>query len=279
MVDTCTRSHTNISHTHTAHTHSQHKTSHSSPCKYFLVLNFFRRFFDHYSDIPWPLEESTSRYTRFSWSTAQQKAFDRLKESLLTAPVLQLVDSTKKLPLVMDASDCSVAGVLLQEDGSGDWHRIAYTSRRLNLNFVEQNYHATERETLAVIHSLQTGRFYFHKAFEIVTDNRAVTNLRRKKDLTRREARWIDLVADFDFSITHRPGRENLVDSLSRRPFGLIMKQMGGHKLLLVGWQSVRQTIITNAIYRQQCNDTTYNLLLSFWCKNFASTIFAGGSL
>ena len=31
--------------------------------------------------------------------------------------------------------------------------------------------------------------------------------------------------------------------------------------------------------HRQQCNDTTYNLLLSFWCKNFASTIFAGGSL
>ena len=28
--------------------------------------------------------------------------------------------------------------------------------------------------------------------------------------------------------------------------------------------------------HRQQCNDTTYNLLLSFWRKNFASTIFAG---
>ena len=31
--------------------------------------------------------------------------------------------------------------------------------------------------------------------------------------------------------------------------------------------------------HRQQCNDTTCNLLLSFWRKNFASTIFAGGSL
>ena len=51
-----------------------------------------------------------------------------------------------------------------------------------------------------------------------MTDNRAVTYLRTKKDLTRREARWIDLLADFDFSITHRPGRENLADSLSRRP-------------------------------------------------------------
>ena len=31
--------------------------------------------------------------------------------------------------------------------------------------------------------------------------------------------------------------------------------------------------------HRQQCNDTTYNLLLSFWRKNFASTIFSGRSL
>ena len=51
-----------------------------------------------------------------------------------------------------------------------------------------------------------------------MTDNRAVTYLRTKKDLIQREARWIDLLADFDFSITHRPGRENLADSLSRRP-------------------------------------------------------------
>ena len=181
--------------------------------------NLFRRFIDHNSDIARPLEEATGRYTRFSWSTAQQKGFDRLNECLLTAPVLQLVDSNKKLRLVPDASDCAVAGVLLQEDGSGDWHPISYTSRRLNS--AEQNDHATERETLAVIHSLQTWRIYFYKPFKIVTDNRAVTYilyLRTKKDLTRREARWIDLLADFDFSITHRPGRENLADSLSRRP-------------------------------------------------------------
>ena len=43
LVDTGTRSQTNISHTHTAHTHSQHKTSHSSPCKHFLVLGSLER--------------------------------------------------------------------------------------------------------------------------------------------------------------------------------------------------------------------------------------------
>ena len=238
-----------------------------SDIRRFLGLtNYLRRFIDHYSDIARPLEETTGRYTRFSWSTAQQEAFDRLKECLLTAPVLQLVDSAKNLRLVTDASDCALAGVLFQEDDSGDWHPIAYTSRRLNS--AEQNFQGTERETLAVIHSIQTWRINFYKPFEIVTDNRADTYLRTKKNLTRREARWIDLLPDFDFSITHRPGRENLADSLSRRPdlevfafegqcvlhseeeheHGLIMKQIGRHELLLAGWQSLRRTIITNAI-------------------------------
>ena len=178
--------------------------------------NYFRRFIDHYSDIARPLEESTGRYSRFAWSTAQQMAFEKLKECLLTAPVLQLVDSTKKLRLVTDASDCAVAGVLLQESCPNDWHPIAYTSRRLTK--AETNYHATERETLAVIHALHTWKIYLYKSFEIISDNRAVTYLRTKKDLTRREARWIDFLAEFEFTIAHCPGRENLADSLSRRP-------------------------------------------------------------
>ena len=41
LVDTCTRSHRNISHTHTTHTHHHHKTSQSGLCKYFLVLGSF----------------------------------------------------------------------------------------------------------------------------------------------------------------------------------------------------------------------------------------------
>ena len=48
--------------------------------------------------------------------------------------------------------------------------------------------------------------------------------------------------------------------------------------------QSFASTAVTCTMsqlrtHRQQCNDTTYNLLLSFWYKNFAITIFAGGSL
>ena len=49
-----------------------------------------------------------------------------------------------------------------------------------------------------------------------VTDNRRVTFLKSKSGLSKREARWVEFLADFDVTIIHRPGRENIADSLSR---------------------------------------------------------------
>ena len=101
---------------------------------------------------------------RFSWSSAQQSAFETLKECLLTAPVLQLANPSKNLRVVTDASDCVVGGVLLQEGEPTVCHPIIYTSR--GLRPAERNYHVTERETLAVVHALRVWRVYLFKPFE-----------------------------------------------------------------------------------------------------------------
>lgn len=45
-----------------------------------------------------------------------------------------------------------------------------------------------------------------------------VVHLRSKPRLTKREARWVEFLADFDFTVYHRPGKENVADPLSRRP-------------------------------------------------------------
>ena len=112
--------------------------------------NYFRRFIDHYSFIARPLEELTGKYARFSWSKQCHDAFAHLKVSLTSAPVLRLPDVEREFRLITDASDSAVAGVLLQQDDDKEWHPVAYTSRRLRPE--ERNYHANERETLAVLH-------------------------------------------------------------------------------------------------------------------------------
>lgn len=184
--------------------------------KFLGFANYFRRFIKEYSDISRPLEEMTGRYSTFEWKEHHQEAFVRLKACLAATPVLQLVSDKKPLRVVTDASDFALAGVLLQEASPGNWHPVAYTSRRLTA--AERNYTVMERETLAVVHALVTWRTYLYRHFDVLTDNNGVTYLKTKKNLSQREARWIDFLADFDFSIHHVRGPENIADPLSRRP-------------------------------------------------------------
>ena len=73
-----------------------------------------------------------------------------------------------------------------------------------------------ERETFAAIHALRVWRLYLFNHFELVTDNQDVMYLNSKKNLMKREARWIEFFADYDVEIVHRPEKENMAHPLSR---------------------------------------------------------------
>lgn len=177
--------------------------------------NYFRRFINGYSGISRPLEQLTGKYCKFSWNSSANSAFVQLKEALVSAPVLRLADVSKPFRVMTDASDSAIGGVLLQQDDSdGEWQPVAYTSRRLRPE--ESNYHAMERETLAALHAIRTWKLYLFRPFELVTDNKGLTYLKSKSSLSKREARWIDFLADFDIKFVHRPGKDNIADGLSR---------------------------------------------------------------
>ena len=183
--------------------------------KFLGFANYFRRFIDHYSSISRSLEEATGKNTRFVWNESRQHAFEQLKKALMQAPVLSLANVDQPFRIHTDASDFAVAGVLLQEVNSC-WCPVAYASR--SLSPAERNYTASERETVAVIYALQTWRMYLFKHFDLFTDNMGVVYLRTKPNLTRREARWVELLADYDFTCHHQSGKTNVADALSRRP-------------------------------------------------------------
>ena len=134
---------------------------------------------------------------------------------LLSAPGLRLAN-VEPFIVVTDASDFAVAGVLLQQESHDCWHPVAYTSRKLTS--AERNYMASERETLAVIRALQSWRIYLFQHFDLVTDNMGVIHLWTKPTLTKREARWVEFLGDFDFTVRHTPGAQNVADSSSRHP-------------------------------------------------------------
>ena len=154
--------------------------------------NYFRRFVKQFADLTKPLDELAGKNTRFQWNDERQNAFEGLKQALLEAPVLHLADVSRPVQFYTDASDLSIAAVLLQAK-EGESHPVAYASRKLTT--AEKNYTIAERETLAVVLALKCWRLYLFKHFDIYTDNQPVVYLRTKAHLSKREVRWSEFMA------------------------------------------------------------------------------------
>ena len=55
------------------------------------------------------------------------------------------------------------------------------------------------------------------RKFTIFSDHHSLKFLQTQPQLSRRQARWLELLAEFDFEIVHRLGKSNVVaDALSR---------------------------------------------------------------
>ena len=114
-----------------------------------------------------------------------------------------------------DDSDCGLGAVLAQKDSHGNEQVVAYASRTLSDR--EKHYSAMEKEALAVVFAAQNFRVYLlGKAFQLITDNRALTWL-RSLEPKGRIARWIMDLQEFSFAVEHRARKDNAnADALSR---------------------------------------------------------------
>ena len=179
------------------------------------LAGYYRRFIPQFARIAAPLTELTKKTVPWRWSLREGEAFNALKDALLSAPVLHLADAKKEYTVTCDASDYAVGAVLSQKYEDGE-HPVAYESRKMNS--AEMNYPTHERELLAVIHALRTWRHYLAgQKFSVVTDHYSLQYLKTQPQLSKRQARWLDFIAEFDFNIVHKPGKSNVVaDALSR---------------------------------------------------------------
>ena len=66
------------------------------------------------------------------------------------------------------------------------------------LNEAQKNYNANNREIVGMVEFLRHFRSYLEGAcFEVVTENEILKYLFGKKDLGRREDRWLEALSDF----------------------------------------------------------------------------------
>ena len=137
------------------------------------LAGYYRKFVKGFSQIAAPLFKLLRNNIIFIWTIDQENAFKRLKELLISAPILIYPDFTKKFYLYTDASDSGLGAVLSQKDDENRERVIAYAS--VSLKPAKQKYSTTEKEDLAVIWAIRQFRHYLlGTTFEIVTDHNAL---------------------------------------------------------------------------------------------------------
>ena len=180
-------------------------------------VGWYRKFIYKFSERAAPTLELLKDEQGFCWGEAQQAAFEDLRRAVISAPVLQILDSLLDTVLRADASKVGMGGTLLQDQGDG-LKPCMYLSKKLN--DTERNWHPYELETYAVIHCLETWKHLLIGTFvEIETDHKPLTYFQSQSKVTGKFARWLDLLSEFDFKITHIPRDKNVPqDALSKRP-------------------------------------------------------------
>lgn len=196
------------------------------------IASYYRRFIPRFATLASPLNTLLKKEVPWVWSPECQSAFDRLKECLLTSPVLALPDPSRPYVVASDASKVAIGGVLLQDFGHG-LQPIEYISR--TMISAERNYPVHQQELLAVVYCCYTWRHLLLGAqfdvsiaqpsmedpsrLTIQTDHRPLTHLLTQPTLVPRQARWLEYLSQFEpFRIQYVKGEDNIVpDALSRR--------------------------------------------------------------
>ena len=176
---------------------------------------FYRRFIKDFSKLARPVTTLLSKDVPFVFDEACVAAFERLKDELTSAPIMQPPNWSLPFELMCDASDFSLGAVLGQKVEKKP-HVISYASK--TLHDAQLHYTTTEKELLTVVFALDKFRSYFIGSPIIVyTDHAALKHLLHKKDSKPRLIRWILLLQEFNLEIRDKKGCENVVaDHLSR---------------------------------------------------------------
>ena len=151
----------------------------------------------------------------WKWRDAEQKAFETLRECLITPPIVAFPDFDKEFLIFTDASNYGIGAVLSQIQDDKEVV-IAYSSRHLNT--AERNYSAIEREALAIVYGIKRYRHYLQdEKFEIISDHRPLQWVEIHKDEKSRLGRWAIELSSLKYKITYKPGKEHAnADFLSR---------------------------------------------------------------
>ena len=153
-----------------------------------------------------------------AWTPEMTEKLELLKAEFSKGPIRAAprFDSEEVFQLTTDYSATAIGAVLSQVQ-DGEERLIGAVGRKTTEP--EQRYPSWKGELSAIVYGIR--KFHpilSYRQFRINTDSSALKQLKSLKQNTGMLARWQEELAGYDFTVIHRPGKENLnADALSRR--------------------------------------------------------------
>ena len=177
------------------------------------MVNWLGRFIPNTSIITEPLRCLLKKEVEFHWQDSQQKAFERIKQALISSSVLKYFNVDEETTISVDASKTGLGAVLLQNS-----QPVAYASR--SLTSTEQNYAQIEKECLAVVYGCERFHQYVYgKAVKIENDHKPLEAVFKKSLISAppRIQRMLIRLQKYNLIYTYKKGKELwIADTLSR---------------------------------------------------------------
>ena len=235
------------------------------------LAGYYRRFVKGYASVAAPLPALTKKDQPFVWTEETQRAFEMLRDALTLPPILAMPNDTGDFVLDTDASDQTIGAVLSQVQ-DGIERVIAYASRTLDKR--EVNYCITRKELLAIVYSLKYFKQYLMgRHFKIRTDHAPLTWLRHTPDPIGQQARWLEIMEEYDFE--HRPGvKHGNADAISRRPCRIascacrqseeVKNVEGDHTAMSVSAENEQNVVFSHAVSTSNSIDEN-DSVIEYW--------------
>lgn len=190
--------------------------------RFLALINGYKRFLPHATDQQAALRKlipgnRKNDKRKLVWCDESRAAFESCKRSIANAALLHYPDPTKRLSLMVDASNTS-AGAVLQQFDNGKWNPLGFFSQKFT--DAQTKYSTFGRELTAIKLSVQYFRYLIEgRAFTIFTDHRPLTHALESSNNNRlpHEERYLRYISQFTSDIQHVSGSKNeIADALSR---------------------------------------------------------------
>ncbi len=180
------------------------------------MIQFCSKFVNHLNVVLAPLYDLLKSKNKFVWSHDCQISFDKLKNIMVSSPILYSPSSADQFVLETDASDVGLGGCL-KAVGSHGVRIVGYCSKKFVDN--EVNWNIVEKEAYSIIHNVKHFHHYLvGQKFTIRCDNRVVCYVKDKhKPRNKKLLGWAMDLSDYDYVVEHIQSKNNeIADCLSR---------------------------------------------------------------